>query len=312
MTDLILPTELSETLDRRRMLVTLAGGVAASLTGPSFAGAPAAPPTDLERRVERYIKRMRRAGRIASDERTAWSVYDFRRGRKLVSINENRPMQSASMMKLFVVQAYFYRHRENPKRFPYDASTRRLVEAMIRDSSNPATNQLMRRVSGRGKKARPADVQRVLKRYASGIFRETRIVEYIPRNGRSYRNLASARDYSRFFYAVWQERLPGAEEMKRVMRLRNHDRIALGSKTIPRSVRVYDKTGTTARMCGNAGIVQLSDRHPDDAYTFIGIIDKARRTRRYTSWLHSRADIILNVSELVYRDIARDRQRRMA
>ncbi|MCH9673712.1 MAG: class A beta-lactamase-related serine hydrolase [Gammaproteobacteria bacterium] len=292
----------------RRNLLGLTAGVALTQLGlpePALAAKSAA----LDVRINDYIQKLRRAGRIAPNERTAWSVYDFHQGKKLVSINENRPMQSASMIKLFVVQAYFYQNRANPKRFPYNTKIRRIVESMIRDSNNRATNQLMRLVSGRGKKSRPQDVTRVLKRYASGIFANTAIVEYIPRNGRSYRNVASARDYSRFFYATWNDHLPGSKELKRVMRLRNHDRIAMGSKTIPRNVRVYDKTGTTARMCGNAGIVELPGRHANDAYTFIGIIDKAQRTKRYTAWLSERADIILSVSEIVYKEIARHRQR---
>lgn len=305
-------------ISRRHLLGSAAGSLLICTGWPVEAATKLRPSglpdreSPLEARIDRYIKRMRRAGRIAANERTAWSVYDFYRGEKVVSINENRPMQSASMVKLFVVQAYFFRHQENPKRFPYDRTVRRKVEAMIRDSNNAATNEVMRLVSGRGRKSKPSDVNKVLTRHAQRIFKDTRIVEFIPRNGRSYRNLASARDYSRFLYATWHGHLPGSKEMKRVMRLRNHDRIAMGSKTIPRKVRVYDKTGTTARMCGNAGIVELSARHDNDAYTFIGIIDKSQRTKRYTSWLHARAEIILTVSEMVYAEIAAQRSQRSA
>ena len=62
---------------------------------------------DLEAAVEDYISRMRREGKIKTDERTAWSVYDFTTGEKLVSINEDEQFEAASMVKLFIAAAFF-------------------------------------------------------------------------------------------------------------------------------------------------------------------------------------------------------------
>ena len=59
---------------------------------------------NLEAAVEDYIKRLRRQGKLAPDERTGWSVYDFTTGEKLVTINEDQQFQAASLVKPFISQ----------------------------------------------------------------------------------------------------------------------------------------------------------------------------------------------------------------
>ena len=253
----------------------------------------------LEQRIEHYVKGLRLRGMIRPYERTAWSVYDFRLNKKLVSINEDTPLQSASMIKPFVALAFFYRVRESSRRYRYDRKTQSIMEAMIRRSSNSATNYFIERV-GR----RPKDVERILKSNAPGVFRQTRIIEKIPPGGKTYLNQASAHDYSRFLYGVWHNRFPFSQEMKRLMSLPNKDRIYDGAERIPQGTRVYDKTGTTAKLCGNMGILDAQGRdgrrYP---YTFIAIIERTSRARNYGRWIRSRSDVIREVSNLVYSDL---------
>lgn len=281
-------------LSRRSFLLGTTGLVAAGALGVWPAAADAAA---LQREVNAYIQSLRRVGRIRPDERTAWSVYDFTTGTKLVAINEDRPLQAASMIKPFVAQAYFYRHDDSRRRYPYDHDVRLRMTAMIRDSSNGATNYFMKRAGG----GSPRGVERLLKHRAGGIFRQTRIVEYIPHSGRTYRNRASAHDYSRFLYALWKNRLPFADELRHYMGLPNGDRIQDGVSGMPQITDVYHKTGSTARLCGDMGIVvgrgRDGRRYP---YTFIAIIEKSRRTRRYGPWIRDRGDVIREVSGLVY------------
>jgi len=129
-------------------------------------------------------------------------------------------------------------------------------------------------------------------------------VESIPANGRTYRNQASAHDYSRFLYALWHDRLPFAEELREIMSLPNPDRIYQGVDSIPRTAKVYDKTGSTARLCGNMGIIEVPGigglHYP---YTFISIIERPSRVRHYERWITRRSDAIRAVSELVYQDM---------
>lgn len=253
---------------------------------------------DLEAAVEDYINRMRREGKIKDDERTAWSVYDFTDGKKLVSINEDEKFEAASMVKLFIAAAFFCKVEKGE--LIYGDKSRRRMELAIQHSNNAATNWILRKIGG------PKAAERILKRKYPGIFQDTRIVEYIPRGGRTYRNKASAHDYSRFLYAVWKDDISGAREIKRLMALPGRDRILTGVASIPVSTRVYNKTGSTARVCGDVGI--LIAKGPDGKrypYTVIGIIEKERRARDYTTWIRSRGEVIRNVSGIIYNGIVK-------
>ena len=253
---------------------------------------------DLEAAVETYIKDLRRKGRISKDERTGWSVYDFTTGEKLVTINEEVQFQAASLIKPFIAAAFF--HRVKKKELIYGPKSRRHMERMIHYSNNPSTNWVMSQVGG------PRAVQRILERNYPGIFRATSIVEYIPAGGKTYRNKASARDYSRFLYALWKGRIVGAREIKRLMSLPGTDRIYTGAESVPVGTRVLNKTGSTARLCADVGI--LSVQGPDGKrypYTLIGIIEKQNKASNYNAWISSRAEVIRDVSDIVYQGIAR-------
>jgi len=275
-------------------------------SAPPVAEPPkAGPPTkksrrvrDLEAAVEAYIKDLRRKGRISKDERTGWSVYDFTTGEKLVTINEETQFQAASLIKPFIAAAFF--HRVKNKELIYGPKSRRHMERMIHYSNNPSTNWVMRQVGG------PRAVQRILEQNYPGIFRATSIVEYIPAGGKTYRNKASARDYSRFLYALWKDNIAGAREIKRLMSLPGPDRIYTGADSVPVGTRVLNKTGSTARLCADMGILNV--RGPDGKrypYTLIGIIEKQDRASNYSDWIRSRAEVIRDVSDIVYQGIAR-------
>ncbi len=248
---------------------------------------------DLEAEIERYIAGQRRAGRVSDDEHTSWSVYDFLTGDKLVSINEDVPRQCASMVKPLVALAFM--HEVNRGRLTYGPQSRANLEASIQRSSNGATNWLMRAVGG------PLAVQRVLQREYGHVVPDTQIVEYIPTSGRTYRNKASAHDYSRFLFQLWNGNLPQSRELRRVMALPGRDRIYSGASRVPTGTGVWNKTGSTAMLCGDMGI--LSARGRDGArvpYTIIGIIEKDRRTGSYGSWISTRGNVIRGVSNIVY------------
>jgi beta-lactamase class A len=251
---------------------------------------------DLEAEVEAYINRLRLEGKIKDDERTAWSVYDFTAGEKLVSINEDEQFEAASMVKLFVAAAFLYKAEKGE--LIYGSKSRRHMELAIQHSNNAATNWLLRKIGG------PKAADRILKRYYPGIFQDTHIVEYIPRGGRTYRNKASPHDYSRFLYAVWNGDIFGAREIKRLMALPGPDRLLTGVSSIPMTTRVYNKTGSTAHVCGDVGILIAKGhdgrRYP---YTVIGIIEKKKRVRDYSSWIRSRGRVIRNVSGIIYQGI---------
>ena len=251
---------------------------------------------DLEVAVENYIKRLRHEGKLAADERTGWAVFDFTTGEKLVTINENVQFQSASLIKPFIAAAFFQFVEED--KLIYGGKSRRYMERMIQQSHNGSTNWVMRQVGG------PQAVERILRQHYPEIFRDVHIVEYIPANGRTYLNKASIHDYSRFLYAVWKNEIPMASEIKRLMALPGTDRIYTGAREVPKGTEVYNKTGSTARLCGDMGILNVEGpdgkRYP---YTIIGIIEKQQPAQNYTRWIRARSDVIRNVSSIVYKGV---------
>jgi beta-lactamase class A len=288
-------------IDRRTFLsITGLVGSGLLLGAPGLVEAARGP--TLQSQVVTLVKRMRAQGKIRPDEETSWSVYDFTGGKKLVSVNEEIPRQAASMIKPFVAQAFFYTAKDKGSRLRYTGSIRDTMEQMIRKSNNAATNEIMQIVSRYNGNGGPRATEAVLKRHAASVYRQTSIVEYIPPDGRTYRNKASARDYSRFLYALWNDRAPYSRELLDLMALPNNDRITKGVNSMPSNVRVYDKTGSTARLCGNMGIIECrnSRGHPRP-YTFVGVIEKSSRTSAYGTWITSRSNAMRQVSNLVFR-----------
>ena len=257
---------------------------------------PAKIRTPLRDAINRHIQELRRDRLIERDETTSWYVQTLHDNRTWAAINGELKLQCASMVKPFVALAFL--HRAKQGRLIYGDVSRRKLESMIHHSNNPATNWAMEKVGG------PRGVQRILTQAYGHIFRETSITEYIPSNGRTYRNRSSARDYIRFSRALWNDELPHSAEIRRLMGLPGRDRLATGAPAIPASTKVMNKTGTTSRLCGDFGIlVARSAQGADVPYAFAGIIEKRNRARSFTGWTSQRSHVIRSVSNLVYEEL---------
>ena len=269
-------------------------------SGPQPSTKPKAialPPSvgDFEASIERFIKEQRRAGKLSSNEKTGWMVYDLTSGKSLVDINANKVFQAASMIKPFVALAFFHKVKEGSLK--YGPKSRRNMELMIQRSNNPATNWVMRMAGG------PAEVDKLLRNHYGYIFKDTRIVEYIPSGGRTYKNSALPSDYIRFLQALWSKKLPYGKEIRRLMSLPGRDRIYNGTP-IPRGTLVYNKTGSTARLCGDMGILVAKDRKGNRyPYAVVGIIERDTRASNYGNWMLTRGNVIRKVSTLVYEEL---------
>lgn len=259
--------------------------------------------SELERLIERQIDGERSGGNVAGDERTAWIVYDHSTGEKLVSINEAMPMQTASMKKILV--AFYDLNRFGDRHWSH-------LKRMIQFSDNVSTNWVMSHSGG------PNRIQKFLREEYANIFQGTNINDYIPLtksemerakrlglsvpSGRSYySNLVSAHDYSRFLHALWNRELPYSKELLELMALPNRNRLYDGARKVPAGTAVYHRTGSSARCCGDVGILVAKGkdgkRYP---YTIIGIIEKNSRASDYFGWRKSRGDVIRRVSNTVY------------
>ncbi len=255
------------------------------------------PPADprFEKSIEELIGEMRRKGQLAGDERTSWAVYDLSRGESLVNINTDQVFQAASMIKPFISLAFFHQVKEGS--LIYGPQSRRNMEAMIQHSNNGSTNWVIKMAGG------PARCEEILRKHYSHIFKNTKIVEYIPPGGRTYKNSAVPSDYIRFLQALWNDELPYSKEMRRLMSLPGRDRLYDGTP-IPRGTTVYNKTGSTAHLCGDMGILVLRGkngrRYP---YAIVGVIEKGSRTNDYGTWMRTRGNVIRQVSTLVYQEM---------
>lgn len=256
--------------------------------------------TKFEQSIEDYIENLKRKGRLGSDESMGWMVYDLEQDRRVVGINADMDFQAASMIKPFVALAYFHQVKE--KKLGYGAKSKKQMEAMIQRSSNSATNWVMKQVGG------PVQCEAILKQYYKSIFKKTAIKEYIPAGGRTYLNSAPPSDYVRFLRALWNEELPYGKEIRRLMALPGRDRLYYGTP-IPKGTLVYNKTGSTARLCGDMGILvpktKKGERYP---YAIVGIIERRSRASNYGQWMHSRGRVIRDISTMVYEELKKEHQ----
>lgn len=252
--------------------------------------------THLRNRVNALVQKLRKSHAVAKDESTSWYVYTLHDDRTWVSINGGHSRQTASMIKPFVGLAYFDHIREKGLRHSEEAQSHLLY--MIAYSSNSATNWFIRKLGG------PQAVNRLLTSKYKDIFRETSIVETIPQNGRTYRNRASAMDYVRFCRALWHNELPGSPELLRAMGLSRSNRLLRHADSIPNQTHLMNKTGSTARLIGDFGIlVAKNTRGRRVPYVMVGVIEKKDRvgeTQAYRNWLKARATVIGQASNVVY------------
>ena len=253
--------------------------------------------SNLEADIDQYIKGLRFRGVLASTDRTSFVVYDATKQKKVVSINEDRTMMAASLIKNFIMLAYF--HEVKHKRLEHTTENRRKLRQMIQKSANTSTNYFIRLLGG------PRGVERILK-WNYPYFNQTRIVEYIPASGRTYRNTTSARDLNKFYNQLWLGNLPYSNKMKYYFGLPNGDR--MHDKTcIPSNVRVYHKTGTVYGLVGDSGILAIIDpQGKQRAYIFTGLIEdqtktsNRNRSEAFWSWVGRRSNTLRRVSEAVY------------
>ncbi len=251
-----------------------------------------------ERSVEEYIYNLRKKGRISKDESTGWMVYDLKDNKSVIDINADQEFQAASMIKPFVALAFF--HQVKAGKLKYGPKSRRKMEAMIQRSSNSATNWVMRQVGG------PASCEAILKKYYSNIFKKTEIREYIPAGGRTYLNSAPPSDYVRFLVALWNKDLPEGKEIRRLMALPGRDRLYHGT-SIPKGTLVYNKTGSTAHLIGDMGIlVPKTKKGGQFPYVIVGIIERRSKAPNYGQWAKTRSRVIREVSTLVYEELKKE------
>ncbi len=72
---------------------------------------------------------------------------------------------------------------------------------------------------------------------------------------------------------------------------------------------MYNKTGTTAHLVGDMGILVTKTRKGDVyPYAIVGVIERRSKASDYGQWMASRSRVIREVSTLVYEGLKKDHQ----
>ena len=253
----------------------------------------------LEQIIESIVKREKgRGGVLKHYMKTSWKVYDFSTWRTLASINEDVEMQAASMIKIFVALAFF--HEVEYWRLVHWTKSRRMMKAMLQKSSNKATNWFIDQMWW------PNKVERILKQNYPWIFKNTRIVEKIPDNKyksnywQTYRNKASAHDYSRFLYALWNWQLPNSDKILYYMNLPWRDRLYSDASKVPKWTARYNKTWSTAKLIWDVWILVWRWRNWEQYPYIIVWIIQSDPWEHYNRFKIKAWNVIRKVSSATY------------
>jgi len=237
-------------------------------------------------------------GFIEGNENIAIAIYDLNTDKLLAHYNANVRMLSASMIKIPIAIAFF--DQVSRGKLKYDDKAKSFMDSMITHSKNHEANYLMSCVGG------PKETTRLLRKNYPQIFDSIKIVEYIPEErrieGQSYKNSATAIEYVRMLRELWNDNIPYSDEIKRLMQQTTGNRIR--GKGIPSLVTIYNKTGSTAKTCGDIGIISGNDNYGETrSYIFVGIVNKSVRTNHYDSWIVKRGDLLRDISSVVYAEM---------
>ena len=251
----------------------------------------------INSKVQRFLHEQRTKGKLLRQERTALVAYDLTNNTYLANINSQRSFQAASMIKPFVALAFFQQVKEG--KLQYGQKSRQMMERMIQHSDNQATNWFIRQLGG------PARCNALINQKFGRLFGQVRVLEYIPPGGKTYKNSALPQDYVQFLKALWNKDLPYSEEMLRVMSLPGRDRIFWGTD-VPQGTLVYNKTGTTAHLCGDMGILVTKTKSGQRVpYAIVGIVERPSVPKNYKPWMLHGGGLIREFSSLVYEEMKR-------
>lgn len=258
----------------------------------------------LESSLRLYIRHLRRCRLLRRFDRPRILVYDYRNC-KMVAINQNMRTSAASLIKPFVMLAVYHKAQRSRRRV-LSSRVRKHIKQMMRVSSNRSTNFLIRYTLGRGNTRRGLRyINSVLRRYS---IHRTRLLELIPRGGRTYRNYTTARDLSILLYKIYRGRAISKRFSREMLRIMLHSRDNRGRTSYLRShydVRAATKTGYTRRTNGVAGIVLRGIKMRRTPYNFVGIITRPLVRANEWTWRRVSTRIVRRLSEMTYRHYAK-------
>lgn len=263
----------------------------------------------LEAGILDYMKEMYVHKKLKVEDKLSIIVQDLANESIVVSIQPRKSVISASTIKVPILHAYMIQ-RFKGKLIEFSKYEMH-IENMIRFSSNKSTNTVIELLGG------PEKIQYLLEN--TNVYKELRLVEPIPENGRAYRNKISVADLNQIFKKIWFHRVIGSKyseqknknvskEMLYLLGLPGHswlkDRIKAGTCfSTNKTVKIWDKTGFVKGANGNAGIVEINTPHGSKAYSIVLFIERENFhsiTGDATNWFERVSMHMRRISEMTY------------
>jgi beta-lactamase class A len=193
---------------------------------------------DLEDKIEAFVGRLRSKKVLKRDDETSIYVYDIKKNYVPCSINIDNQRMAASLIKPYVMAAAFDKLKRTRKGF--SGKIKRDIELMIKHSNNPATNRVIDYVGGVS----------AVQSYINGtrLFSETKVVETIPKNERTYKNKTSAHDLNILLNQIYRGNLVSKKASSSMLKI-------LDGYTTSRIEKVYGKRANIAGFAGKTGFV---------------------------------------------------------
>ena len=263
----------------------------------------------LEASILNYLKENFELKRLNINDKLSIIVEDLEKGKIVASIHPDKSLKSASTIKVPILHAYMIQRSEG--NLIENSNHKELIEKMIRFSSNSSTNTVIELLGGLAK------IQQILEK--TKIYKQIRLIEYIPENGRAYRNTISVADLNRIFRELWFQRIIGSKysgeqnrqvsiEMLNLLKLPGHpwlkDRIKAGTcYSTNKTVKLWDKTGFVKGSNGNAGIVEINTPFGRKAYSIVLFIERKdfhSITGNARKWFEQASMHMRRISEMTY------------
>ena len=263
----------------------------------------------LEAGILNYMKEIYKLNKLNINDQLSVIIEDLVNGNIVTSINHDKILKSASTIKVPILHAYMIQRTEG--KLIENSNHKELIEKMIRFSSNPSTNTVIKLLGGLTK------IHQILEQ--TKIYKQIRLIEYIPENGRAYQNSISVSDLNRLFRKLWLKKLIGSKysreqnrrvsiEMLNLLKLPGHpwlkDRIRAGtcfSKN--KTVKLWDKTGFVKGSNGNAGIVEINTPFGRKAYSIVIFIERKNFhsiTEKARNWFENASTHMRRISEMTF------------
>ena len=275
-----------------------------SIVSPEYASAIEA----LRGYFSDYLKAAKKRGYITKGDKVSFMAHDIEHNTDVIDMNGDDQVMAASTIKLFAMSLYF--DLVESGKLIYGWMDRDILRNMIEVSDNSAANTVIRNIGyGLGvpvESAPDAAHRMLMERHPE--FKKTEIREFIPdkgkNNGRTYKNMTSARDLVEYYRMLWTRTLPYSDEMLKYLGLTKNTRIFTGGCDTSEE---FNKTGTVYGQVSDSALVLIKRPNGEEyPYAIAAIVEDrtktidANRKKSYDRWVWERRIVIRDLSKRVY------------